>query len=241
MLSHISSHEPANLVCLAQGHGSALAQLADEMPLAARIHGETGGRHAKPVKEGFDFGQKFGVGVHHGADDNAMFRTLQCESSHFTEMGVPCETSHTMTLADTLRTEVTRRMAEKGWKAPHLAAKAGVNRRWVYDLVGGIMESPKIDTVAAVAAALDCTVGDLIGQSPAMALTQTAILNRSRMEATIRAVWAEAVPEGASQLSADTAAKLILACYDWDSSGARSDADRADFARATLRLVSGGA
>ena len=64
----------------------------------------------------------------------------------------------TQILADNLRAHMER----KGWSMAHLSKVAGAGDTAVYDILNQRTRSPKLNTIAKIAKALDLTVIDLL-------------------------------------------------------------------------------
>ncbi len=57
-------------------------------------------------------------------------------------------------------------MVELDLGAKGLSRKAGLNDRAVSNILDGSSESPRLVTIQAIAKALNCTVGELLGEAP---------------------------------------------------------------------------
>ena len=75
-----------------------------------------------------------------------------------------------MDVNETFRRNLQAIMAERDIKAPEIARLGGVNRRMVYDILEGRSQSPKIETVFKIAAALNVHPGELLGFGPQISL-----------------------------------------------------------------------
>ena len=71
-----------------------------------------------------------------------------------------------MNESDTFRANLLRLMAEKGFRAAELSKRAGLNARAVKDIEEGRVASPKLSTAFALARALGCDPGEMMGLGP---------------------------------------------------------------------------
>jgi transcriptional regulator with XRE-family HTH domain len=65
-------------------------------------------------------------------------------------------------LSSLLSSNITRLMDARGIKADELAARSGLNRTAVYDILAGRSQSPRLKTVAQIAVALAVPITDLL-------------------------------------------------------------------------------
>lgn len=75
-----------------------------------------------------------------------------------------------MNVDETFRRNLIAKMHERGMNAAELSRSAGLNARAVKDIEEGRAKSPKLSTAFALAAALHCDPGELVGLGPRPAL-----------------------------------------------------------------------
>jgi len=69
-----------------------------------------------------------------------------------------------------LRKNLERLMLDRDINAPEIARKSGLNRRMVYDIIEGRSQSPKVETVFKIAAAMSVEPAELLGIEPKVSL-----------------------------------------------------------------------
>lgn len=68
-------------------------------------------------------------------------------------------------MIETIRDNLTRLMQARGTNATRLAREADVGDSAVKDIFRGRNQNPGINVLAALARALDCTIGEILGES----------------------------------------------------------------------------
>lgn len=69
-------------------------------------------------------------------------------------------------MIETIRDNLTRLMQAKGTNATRLAREADVGDSAVKDIFRGRNQNPGINVLAALAGALECRIGDILGENP---------------------------------------------------------------------------
>jgi transcriptional regulator with XRE-family HTH domain len=65
-----------------------------------------------------------------------------------------------------LHANITRLMMERGWSMAELSKRANAGSTGVFDIINGRSRSPKLETVAKIAMALNVSVVDLLSDEP---------------------------------------------------------------------------
>lgn len=103
------------------------------------------------------------------SDASVMDHTKQVDASHVHDF-LRAAISHCMEIDDTFRRNLRAKREAAGLGVDQLSLKVGTNRRLVRDIEEGRSQSPKISTVFALAEALGCDPGELLGLGPRVEL-----------------------------------------------------------------------
>jgi transcriptional regulator with XRE-family HTH domain len=133
--------------------------------------------------------------------------------------------------------EIRRRMRLLGFRPERLSLAAGLNKSYVQDILSGRARSPKLDNLTKLAAALRCSVEELIGQDPPRREGQTdPELLRQALAVATRITAEEDDPATRAEATAAIAAAIYDVLIERSQSG-RSLGDETEVIEAMIRRM----